>query len=427
MWDRFSTRRRTWSAGIVVCVLLTSCAGGDGAPVDDGAEASTEIVADLGVDLERRVIRIGALNDESGPGAAIGVPWATGKRMLVEQVNAGDSGLLPDGWTLELVERDHGYNPQESVQAFQEIVDDVLFFVTSFGTPNTLPLVDDLQAANVVAFPASLEASFFEIEQTPPLGAPYTVEAHQALDWALEAAGGSQDASFAIVYQADDYGRNVLDGLRAAAAHHGVELVAEVEVLPGETDFTAPVSSLQGAGATHVLLTTLPGGSGGVMGTAAQMGYAPTWLGNTPAWIDDFFNPDVMPPSVYENFRWVTGLPLWGEDVPGMDEFLEAYEAHGAEASAPSFYLLLSYAQARVAVEALANAIEAGDLTRDGFLAAVRGLRTDAAGLFRSGIDLTTFPYAPTSDTRVLKPGEDLTSWEVEREFSTPDSWQERH
>ena len=38
----------------------------------------------------------------------------TGYEILYRRVNAGGSGLLPDGWTVEWVTRDHGYNPQKA-------------------------------------------------------------------------------------------------------------------------------------------------------------------------------------------------------------------------------------------------------------------------------------------------------------------------
>ena len=68
------------------------------------AEAAAPAKALRGVDMEKKVIRIGMLNDESGPAAIIGKPFAVGKRILAQQVNEGGSGLLPDGWTIELVE-----------------------------------------------------------------------------------------------------------------------------------------------------------------------------------------------------------------------------------------------------------------------------------------------------------------------------------
>ena len=416
-----SARPRRVMRGIAAMSVAALALAACGDAVDDTDDG--DIATDVGVDLDEQVLTIGALNDESGPAAQIGEPFAIGKQMLVEQVNAGDIDILPEGWTVELVERDHGYNPQESVQAFQEIADDVLYFATSFGTPPTMPLVDDASERGITLFPASLESGLAENDYTPPIGSPYKVEAHQAVDWAVEDAG--DDLAMAVIYQGDDYGQDGLEGAREAAEHHGIELVAEVEVAPGEPEVTGPITQVMEAGATHVLLTTLPSATGPILGTAAGQEFFPVWLGNTPAWIDAFFQEDVLPSATYQNFRWVTGLTLWGDEVPGMEDFLSAYEDYGSDLHPPDFYLIASYAQGLLGLEAFARALDAGDATRDGYHEALRTIEGyDAGGLFPENIDLDEVPYATTTDTRVLAPGEDLESWEELRGFSTPDSWE---
>ena len=196
-----------------------------------GEEAEEEgIAAGRGVDAEAQVIRIGNLHDQSGPAAAIGVHFATGKQLLAAQVNAGGSGLLPDGWTIELVDRDHGYNPQRSVEAYNEIKEEVLFIGTSFGTPNTLPLRPHLERDSVVAFPASLSSELASHQYTPPLGPSYLVEAMRAMDWVVENVGDASTVQVGIVYQRDDYGQDGLNGWQQAAEHHGVTIVSEQTV-----------------------------------------------------------------------------------------------------------------------------------------------------------------------------------------------------
>ena len=104
----------------------------------------------VGVDMAKKIVTVGALNDESGPAAVLGKPFALGKRILAKQINAGGSGILPEGWKINLLEKDHGYNPGKSEAAYKEIKDKVLFFATTFGTPNTLPLRPFLKQDNIV-------------------------------------------------------------------------------------------------------------------------------------------------------------------------------------------------------------------------------------------------------------------------------------
>ncbi len=382
--------------------------------------AAPALKTDKGVDLDKKVIRVGALNDESGPAAAIGKPFALGKRLVVAAVNAGDSGLLPDGWKLELVEKDHGYNPQKSVASYNQIKDEVLFVANSFGTPNTLPLRPMLERDGLVAFPASLSSKMAEHRHTPPLGPSYSVEAMRGMDFVVESAGGAANVKAAIVYQQDDYGKDGQVGWKKAAAHHGVTVVSEQAVAPTQKDFAPVVAALKQAGATHVLLSTLPSATGPILGAALQLQFTPTWLGNTPCWIDAFFIPKVIPSAVFSKFYWISGLPYWGEKVPGMDAFLAAYESFGKEHSRPDFYILASYVQGLALAEATKRAIESGDLTRAGFLRALGTISKWNAGGLIQPVDLATFPYATSSRTRVLKPDFEKSSWTVAADYAEP-------
>lgn len=391
---------------------------------DDGA-ATTEatgpaVKADKGVDVASKTIKVGALNDESGVAAALGKPFALGKRIVVDMVNAGGSGLLPEGWKIELVERDHQYNPQKSVQAYNEIAKDVLFIATSFGTPNTLPLRPMLQRDGLIAFPASLSSKMAEHNNTPPLGASYSIEARRAMDWAVESAGGADKVKAAIVYQQDDYGQDGLKGWKAAAAKHGVTIVSEQAVAPTQKDFAAVVTALKGAGATHVLLTALPSATGPILGTAAQLQFAPVWIGNTPSWIDGFFK--LLPAPVLANYHWVTSMPFWGEDTKGMKQFLDAWEQFGKDKGNPDFYTLLSYVQGLTMLEAVRAAIESGDVTRAGFEKALHGVKGFNAGGLIQPVDLSKVPYATGTSTRVLKPDVANKTWQQVAPYAAPKS-----
>lgn len=404
---------------IAAVLGLMACSGGETA--SDGATPDIPALkTDKGVDAEAKVIKIGTLNDESGPAAAIGKPYAIGKRVLAGQINAGGSGLLPDGWTVELVEKDHGYNPQASVQAYNEISGDILFIGTSFGTPNTLPLQPMLERDNVVAFPASLSSEMAKHTHTPPLAPSYEVEAMRAVDFIVAQSGGdASKVKAGIVYQQDDYGKDGLAGFKKAAETSGVAIVTEQTVTPGQKDMAAVVTGLKDAGATHVLLTTLPSATGPIVGTAAQLQYMPVWVGNTPAWIDRFFDPDVIPSAVFGTYYQVLGMPFWGEKVPGMDEFMAAFTAHGGGAT-PDSYILLSYLQGLAQIEAANKAIAAGDATRAGYLAAMQGMTAFDGGGTIQPIDLSKTPYVVGTKVRVLKPDFEGKSWTVVADYGSP-------
>lgn len=395
----------------------------DDAPKEGTNGAASGLKADRGVDVENKIVKLGALNDESGPAVAIGKPYAVGKRVLAEQVNAGGSGLLPDGWKVELVERDHGYNPQKSVQAYDEIKNDVLVIVTSFGTPNTLPLVPKLTQDNMVAMPASLSSKMAESEFTPPVGPAYFFEAMRAMDWAVEDAGGAENVRAGIIYQQDDYGQDGIHGWEQAAEQHGVKIVAQQTVKPGQTDVTAAVKALQDADANYVLLTVLPTGTGPVLGTAAQLQFTPKWIGNTPAWADVFYGHDKLPREVFTKFYVATGLPFWGEESKGMKQFLDAFEKYGNGAP-QDWYTLLSYVQGRAALEVAKRAIEAEDVTREGYLRQMATMTNYTADGLIQALDWSKAPYIVSTQTRVLQPDFENKSWKVVSDWAPPKNYE---
>lgn len=413
----------------IVAAIATLCLIGcnkdsQGDPAATGETKATAtapaIKTDNGVDLAAKKITLGALDDESGPGAAIGKNFAVGKKILVAQVNAGGTGLLPDGWTLELVAKDHGYDPGKAQQLYSALKDDVLFIATSFGTPNTLPLRPFLERDGLVAYPASLSSQMAEHAHTPPIGAPYSYEVMRALDYAVDSAGGAANVKAAIVYDQTDYGKDGLQGLEKSAAHHGVEIVARRAIKPGQKDFTADVGALQNAGATHVFLTVLPSSTGPLLGTAAKLGYTPAWIGNTPAWIDAFFAHPNLPAAVFANYHWAGGLPYWGEKLPGMDAFMAAYQKHGKDLARPDFYILLSYVQGLVALEAARRALDAGDITRAGYMKALKTIKDFTGGGLMQPVDLTRFPYVTGTRIRVLKPDFDNKTWTTVADYAEP-------
>jgi ABC-type branched-subunit amino acid transport system substrate-binding protein len=395
----------------LAALSLAACGQQEGGPA----------AAAPGVDVANKTISVGILNDESGPVAAIGRPWGAGLRILARQVNAGGSGYLPEGWKVQLVERDHGYNPQRSVQMFNEIRDQVLFIGTSFGTPNTLPLRPLLERHDIVAFPITLSSKNETFKYTPPIGPSYKIEVARALDWMVKHSGGADKIKLGLVYQQDDYGADGQEAATAAADKLGIKIVAAQTYAAGQPDYTAVVTALKEAGATHVMMTTVPSATAPILGVASQLDYKPIWVGNSPSWIDRFFDAKVVPSAIFQNYHWVTGFTYWGENVPVMKAFLDAYEKYGRELAPPDYYILAAYVTGVLELQVLARTIESGDLTRAGFMKALRGLKDyNTYGAAAQGLDYTQFPYVTGTQTRVLRPDFDKRSWVVAGPYATP-------
>ncbi len=376
----------------------------------------------VGLDAKTKTIFVGALNDESGPGAAIGKAFAIGKRVAFAATNA-KGGI--NGWNIKLIEQDHAYNPSKSVQAYGKIKNKVLYIATSFGTPNTLPLRDQLTQDKILAFPASLSSKMAEHTFTPPLATSYKLEAMRAMDWVVKKSRKASRVRAAIVYQKDDYGQDGLEGWRAAAKKHGVKIVQELAFSPRDRSFASLIVKLKRSRANYVLMTCLPSATARILGTALKLRYrrGVTWIGNTPSWVDAFFRKKALKP-LFGNFYLISSLPYWGEELPGMKTFLAAHKKFG-KGSSPDFYILASYVQGLIQTEILRRALNVtkGKLTRESLLTALKTVKKfDGGGLIKP-VNLAVFPYVTSTMSRILQPNWKNASWKVVADYVTPSSY----
>ena len=102
-----------------------------------------------------------------------------------------------------------------------------------------------------------------------------------------------------------------------------------------------------------------------------------------------------------------------------MDAFMKVFKAHGKKAR-PDFYLLMSYVQGLMALEVAKRAIESGDITRAGYVKALKAMKGWNAGGLIQPIDMSQHPYVVSTKTRVLKPDFTKKTWAVVADYAQP-------
>jgi ABC-type branched-subunit amino acid transport system substrate-binding protein len=336
------------------------------------------VTTGVGVNAETRVIKLGELTPLTGPVAIIGKPLTRGHEVYFQYVNEVLGGVGKDldadkRYKIELVTKDTQYTPDGHRQQYTAIKDEVLMIAQSLGTPTTKAILADLTRDKILTGAATLASAWLKEKYVIPAGAPYPIQFINAAQY-LKDQGITP--KLGIIYQDDDYGAEGLLGLEYAAQKFGWTIVAKATHKATDTEFVTQVTQMKNAGATHVFLTTTPAPTGRIMGTAAQLGFAPRFIGQSPSWIGTLAKSPVAP-FLTQTMWVVTDASCgWGEVGAGCEGMKELIDnvAKFASDQVPDYYFTFGYTQARIVHQILEKAVADGDLTRAGVVKAFETL-----------------------------------------------------
>jgi len=191
-------------------------------------------------------IRLGTQDDLSGPIVSWGEPMRNGKTMRIEEQNAR-GGV--HGRKLVLVGEDNGYDPKKGVLAAQKLIqqDRVFAMVGVFGTSiamATMPIV--LDAGVPFMYPGTNHRAMYEPfnKLKFSMAAPYDHQMRIALQFMVENKGKKK---IAIMYQDDEFGKEVREAAEAQAAAMRIPVVAVTSYKRGDTSFSSQVARMRQA------------------------------------------------------------------------------------------------------------------------------------------------------------------------------------
>lgn len=367
-------------------LILVACGTGDSNSNNDsggGKAAAGTVKGGPGVDVAAKTIRVGDINALTGPASALGKPVAAGHRAFFKALNA-NGGI--DGWKVRLTIKDSGYQPQQHVQIYRAIRNNVAL-LNSFGSPPTKAIQKLVDSDKLVTTPASFDSIWGADPVIAPVGTPYSYDIANVLDYYTKS--GDEKPKIGIIYQNDEYGQDGLRGYDAAKKKLGFADGGKQTFKAGDTEYTAQIQKLKAAGAKAVVVVALPSSTGPIIGTAATLGFAPQWILQGPAFLEQLITKDgslkAKPTPVAAALKGalVTSFSAaWGDpDAPGMKDVVAHHDEYEPGAP-PSIYFALAYAAGKVQGAILKKAIEDGDLSRAGILKAKQNLgKVDLGGI----------------------------------------------
>jgi ABC-type branched-subunit amino acid transport system substrate-binding protein len=245
------------------------------APANAQQKITTQGVSDTEV-------KLGVHVDLSGPITMWGVPQRNGHIMRVEEQNA-KGGV--QGRKIALFIEDNGYDPKKGVLATQKLIeqDKVFALVGVLGTAVFIPSMRiSLDDGIPFIFPGTNARAAFEPFNplTFAMGAPYDSQIKAGVKYFAEKLSKKK---IGVIFQDDDFGKDIRNAAVTQAKAQGVEVVAQEGYKRGDTSFSSQVANLQRAGADLVVLGTVPRETVGVMAEIAKTGWKVDALANAGA------------------------------------------------------------------------------------------------------------------------------------------------
>jgi ABC-type branched-subunit amino acid transport system substrate-binding protein len=262
------TRRTLGAYGIAGLVALVALPG-----------AFAGASADPGISSNR--ILLGGTSPLTGPAAAY-ASVARGAKAYFDSINA-KGGVAKRKFEYEIV--DDAYNPAQSVQATRQLVEQegVFAVFNSLGTEQNLAVREYLNQRKVPQlFVASGATTWGAATSTYPwtIGFQPSYQA-EGLIYGRYVARTMRKAKVGVLFQNDDYGKDLLLGLKRGLAGSGSKVVAALPYEVTAVDVGSQVGRLKAAGVNVFAIFATPKFAIQSYVFANRLGWRPRIINNT--------------------------------------------------------------------------------------------------------------------------------------------------
>jgi ABC-type branched-subunit amino acid transport system substrate-binding protein len=308
----------------------------------------------------------------------------------------GEQGGI-NGRKIKLISLDDGYSPPKTVEQTRKLVeqDNVLLIFGTVGTPTNSAIQKYLNAKKVPQlFPASGATKWGDPEHYPwTMGFLPTYQQENQI-YAAYILKNYPDAKIGVLYQNDDYGKDVLKGVKDGLGAAGAKMIvkeATYEVSDPTVD--SQILTLQGSGADTFINITTPKFGAQAVRKAWDSGWKPLHIiNNVSASVGSVLTPAGLDKSVgllTLQYYKDPNDPQWKDD-PGMLEwraFMGRYYREGDPKDASNLY---AYLAAQTMVQILKQC--GNDLTRENVMKQAANIKNLKLPLLLPGMVLNTSP-----------------------------------
>jgi len=367
---------------IVVALAMTVAACGRDEDGGGGGASAPGVTKDS--------IKLGTTFPLSGPASAYST-ISRASQAYFRMVN--DKGGV-NGRKIEYVIRDDGYDPARAVQNARRLItqDKVFALFNPLGTPVNLAIWDYVNQQKVPQlFVATGATDWGEDTEKHPYTIGwqphYQVEAAAFADYVKK---NKPDAKVAVIYQNDDFGKDLLEGFEKGIEGSKVKIVARESYEVTDPTVSPQVVKLARSGADTLLTIATPKPAAQTIGTVAKTDWKPLHiLGNVAASKSLVFKPVGLKAAkgiISNTYLKNPEGPEWANDA-GMKEYREQLKKYAPRLNPDEPFNVYGWSVAETLVKTLEKAGD--DLTRESVMEAARNLDVELS-LALPGIKVKT-------------------------------------
>jgi branched-chain amino acid transport system substrate-binding protein len=338
-------------------------------------------------------IRIGNIVPYSGPASVYSVYGKVFEGYFNRVNEHGGIG----GRKIRLLSYDDAYSPPKTVEQARRLVegDEVLFLFGGVGTPTNAAILKYMNVKKVpLLYAASGSSLFADPEHYPwAIGFQPNYEAEGRM-YASYILANQPSAKIAVLYQFDDFGKDLLKGLSDGLGDKAATMVVGTSSYDVATpSIDSQILQLKASGADVLMDFTTPKFATQAIRKVAEIGWKPThFVASVASHVGS-----VLKPAGFENAvgvmtgRWVKDPndPATQNDAGIVEwrQFMKAYYPGGDQTNAIN---VIAYVLAQTLEHMLRNCGD--DLSRENILKQATSLEGFESDLLISGVKIRPSP-----------------------------------
>ncbi len=351
-------------------------------------------------------VKVGNFMPYSGPASAYGI---LGKIEAAYVKMLNDNGGI-NGRRINFISYDNAYSPTKSVEQTRKLVesDEVLFLFQTNGTPSNSAILKYVNQKKVPHIMLGTGGTNFgdnptAFPWTMPFNAPYQAEGRIYAKYILQ---NFPNAKIGVLFQNDDYGRDIYKGLRDGLGDKASLIISEAPFDVADSTVDSQIVKLRAAGADLFVNFASPKFAAMALRKLGELGWKPVHiLCNVSSSV-----AAVIRPAGFDNAQDVISAhyikdptdPAWKDD-PALKEWEAFLQKYAPDADRSNSAVLYAYGAAQVLEHILRKAGD--DLTRENIMKQATSLKGFAPASLLPGITMNTSStdYFPVKQMQMMR------------------------